>query len=81
MEKLNEIEKLRQQAMENLLNCVYDCARMKDQCAMEIKNQPGRSAELCTVLDELSGTLQEIVERSCEYRAINYYRLGKRGAI
>lgn len=65
-------EELRQWCLEDLLNRIYDFTRIKRQCSSDIENQ-AESDEQGEFLSEITRSLNIMIERSCRYRAANYY--------
>ncbi len=64
-------EALRQWCLEDLLNRIYDFARIKS----DIGNQ-AESDKQSEILGEVIDSLNTMIEKSCRYRATNYYGPG-----
>lgn len=73
------LEGLRQLVMEDLLNRIYDYASMKKQCLAGIDSQaePARKEELNETLKQVTSYLKGMIDKSCRYRAANYYSPAK----
>lgn len=73
------LEALRQLVMEDLLNRIYDYTLIEKQCLAGIDNQaePARKKELNDVLKQVTSDLKGMIDKSCRYRAANYYSPAK----